>query len=122
MNTKGLGNKGEDAAAAHLEQKGYAILERQYRTPAGEIDLIARDGKTLAFVEVKTRRNARYGLPSAAVGPEKQQRIVRSAMWYMSRRAGDEPPCRFDVVEVYAPPGGEWKIRHIENAFEADGI
>ena len=122
MNTKRIGDRGEEEAAAYLEQKGYAILERQYRTPLGEIDLIARDGRTLAFVEVKTRRNERFGSPSSAVGWEKQRRIIRAAMWYMNQRQGDVPPCRFDVVEVYAPPEGAWKVRHLENAFEADGI
>ncbi len=122
MNTKRIGDRGEEEAAAYLEQKGYVILERQYRTPLGEIDLIARDGRTLAFVEVKTRRNERFGSPSSAVGWEKQRRIIRAAMWYMNQRQGDVPPCRFDVVEVYAPPEGAWKVRHLENAFEADGI
>ena len=122
MNTKGLGNRGEEAAAAYLEKNGYAILERQYRTPIGEIDLIAKVGKTLVFVEVKTRRSARYGAPSAAVGREKQRHIIRSAQWYMMRheRQGEVPPCRFDVVEVYASPNGAWDVRHLENAFEAD--
>ena len=121
MNRKGLGNRGEETAAAYLEQKGYAILERQYRTPVGEIDLIARDGRTLAFIEVKTRRSARYGQPAAAVGREKQRRITRAAMWYMmnKKRQGETPPCRFDVVEIYATPEGAWNVRHLENAFEA---
>ena len=123
MNRKGLGNKGEETAAAYLEQKGYAILERQYRTPVGEIDLIARDGKTLAFIEVKTRRSARYGQPAAAVGTEKQRRITRAALWYMmNKKQGEAPPCRFDVVEIYATPDGAWKVRHLENAFEAGEV
>jgi putative endonuclease len=124
VNRKGLGNRGEETAAAYLEQKGYAILERQYRTPVGEIDLIAREGKTLVFVEVKTRRSARYGQPSAAVGWEKQRRIIRGAMWYMMnrQRQREAPPCRFDVVEVYATPDNAWKVRHLENAFEADEL
>lgn len=124
MNTKRLGNRGEEAAAAYLEQKGYEILERQFRTPLGEIDLIARDGKTLAFIEVKTRRSERYGRPAAAVGSEKQRRIIRAAMWYIvnKQRQGDVPPCRFDVVEIYASSQGACRIRHLENAFEADGI
>ena len=121
MNTKGIGNRGEEIAAAYLEQKGYAILERQFRTPVGEIDLIARDGRTLAFIEVKTRRSTRYGQPAAAVGREKQRRITRAAMWYMmnKQRQGAAPPCRFDVAEVYASPDGAWSVRHLENAFEA---
>ena len=121
MNTKGIGNRGEEIAAAYLEQKGYAILERQFRTPVGEIDLIARDGRTLAFIEVKTRRSARYGQPAAAVGREKQRRITRAAMWYMmnKQRQGAVLPCRFDVAEGYASPDGAWSVRHLENAFEA---
>ena len=121
MNRKGLGNRGEETAAAYLAQKGYAILERQYRTPAGEIDLIARDGRTLVFIEVKTRSSARYGRPAAAVGREKQRRITRAAMWYMmsEKRQSEAPPCRFDVVEIFASPEGAWKARHLENAFEA---
>ena len=118
MNTKGIGNRGEEVAAAKNKQKGYAILERQYRTPMGEIDLIARDGRTLAFIEVKTRRSARYGQPAAAVGREKQRRISRAALWYLNKWQGEAPPCRFDVVEVYALPDGEWNVRHLENAFE----
>ena len=121
MSTKTVGDRGEAFAADHLERMGLLILERNYRTPVGEIDLIARDGRTLVFVEVKTRKSARYGRPAAAVGREKQRRIVRAALWYMGKRRGDIPPCRFDVVEIYAPPGGEWSVRHIEEAFEAEG-
>ena len=123
MNTKTLGDRGEAAVAEYLAQKGRAILERKYRTPAGEIDLIVRDGRTLAFVEVKTRKSERYGRPGAAVGKEKQRRIIRGALWYMNRtRGGELPPCRFDVAEVYAPAGSAWRVRYLENAFEADGL
>ena len=123
MNRKGLGNRGEETAATYLEQKGYTILERQYRTPVGEIDLIARDGKTMVFIEVKTRRSARYGQPAAAVGWEKQRRIIRAAMWFMMNKGqGEASPCRFDVVEVFAPPDGAWEVRQLENAFEASGL
>ena len=123
MNTKALGDRGEAAVAESLARKGFAILERNYRTPMGEIDLIARDGRTLAFVEVKTRKSERCGRPGAAVGREKQRRIIGAALWYMNREAkGALPPCRFDVVEVYARPNGAWDIRYLENAFEAEGI
>lgn len=122
MNAKRLGDRGEAVAAEYLMQKGFVILERQCRTPMGEIDLVARDGQTLAFVEVKTRKSARYGRPALAVGMEKRRRIVRAAVWYASKRQGELPPCRFDVVEVYAPTGGPWRVRHLKGAFEAHGL
>ena len=122
MNTKTLGDQGEAFAAAYLERKGLRMLERKYRTPVGEIDLIARDGQTFVFIEVKTRRSFRYGLPAAAVGQGKQRRIIRAAVWYMKTRQGELPPCRFDVVEVYAPTDGAWSVHHLENAFETHGV
>ncbi|MCR5030783.1 MAG: YraN family protein [Selenomonadaceae bacterium] len=117
MNTKRVGDRGEEMAADFLERKGLRILARKYRTPIGEIDLIAQEGKTLVFIEVKTRRSARCGSPAAAVGYAKQQKIARVAAWYMQTRA-DTPPCRFDVVEIYAPSSGAWSVRQLENAFE----
>ena len=118
MNTKSVGDQGEEMAADFLERKGLKILARKYRTPIGEIDLIAQDGRTLVFVEVKTRRSARCGSPAAAVGYAKQRKIARVAAWYM-QTLSDTPPCRFDVMEVYAPQGGAWSVRQLENAFEA---
>ncbi len=122
MSTKRTGDWGENIAADYLGQKGLTILEKQYRTPVGEIDLIAREGRTLIFVEVKTRRSFRYGQPAAAVGREKQRRIVRAAVWYTQRERGEVPPCRFDVIEIYAPSDGVRNIRHLEGAFEAEGL
>ncbi|MBP5200893.1 MAG: YraN family protein [Schwartzia sp.] len=122
MNTKKVGDSGEAFAAEYLAGKGLSILERNYRTPMGEIDLIAQDGRELVFVEVKTRKSERYGQPALAVGPEKQRRILRAAVWYTSKRQGELPPCRFDVVEVYAPEDGAWSLRHLEGAFEAQGL
>ena len=121
MNTKRLGDRGEEAAAKFLANKGYKILARQFRTPLGELDLVARDGGTLVFVEVKTRRSLRFGLPSDAVGVTKQRKIIRSSMWYIGAELNNSetPPCRFDVIEIYVPPGGAWHIRHFENAFDA---
>ena len=120
MNTRRLGNQGEEAAAEFLVRKGCVVLARQYCTPLGEIDLVVRDGSSLVFVEVKTRRSLRFGLPSDAVGVVKRRKIIKSAMWYMEAelKSPETPPCRFDVVEVYAPPNGEMRIRHFENAFE----
>ena len=122
MNKRSFGGQGEADARACLVGKGIKILEMNFRRPTGEIDLIARDGRVLVFIEVKTRKTERYGRPALAVGLEKQRRIIRAAVWYTSKRQGELPPCRFDVVEVYAPAGGAWSLRHLEGAFEAHGM
>lgn len=117
MNTKILGNRGEDAAASFLERHGLSVLERNFRVKTGEIDIIARDGRTLVFVEVKTRRTEAYGRPGAAVGFRKQQKIIECARWYLRQRQIESCPCRFDVIEVLAGEGHA-RIRHIKGAFE----
>ncbi len=111
-----LGRWGEEEAARFLKRQGMKILERNLRTPVGEIDIVARDRKTLAFVEVKTRRSASYGSPQEAVGTAKQRQIIRSAQWYLAQggAAGLQP--RFDVVAVMPGPGGA-EIEHIIDAF-----
>ena len=95
-----LGKMGEDLACGELARRGYAILDRRYRTRYGEIDIIASEGRTLVFVEVKARAGDRYGGSGAAVTPCKQQRIVRMALDFLARRRLQDQPCRFDVVTV----------------------
>ena len=95
-----LGKLGEDLACGELRRRGYAILERRYRTRYGEIDIVARYEATLVFVEVKARVGEDYGGSGAAVTPWKQQRVVRMAVDYLSRRRLADHPCRFDVVTV----------------------
>jgi putative endonuclease len=95
-----LGLAGEDAACAELERRGYAILARRYRTRAGEVDLVARDGQTVVFVEVKTRATEAFGGGAAAVTWRKRQRLVRVAMEFLARSGLVHAPCRFDVVVV----------------------
>jgi len=95
-----LGKVGEDLASGELVRRGYAILERRYRTRHGEIDIIARSGPTLVFVEVKARAGDRYGGGGAAVTGGKQRRIVRMAEDFLARRRLYGQPCRFDVVTV----------------------
>jgi putative transposase len=95
-----LGDQGEDLAAAALKKQGYKILERNYVTPLGEIDLIARQGKTLVVVEVKTRRGSRFGAPQEAVNPGKQGRLRRLADYYLKAKRLTGTPVRFDVVAV----------------------
>ena len=103
---RSTGLKGEEAAARFLARSGYEILDKNVRTRAGEIDLVAREGKTLVFVEVKTRKDVVEGdPPQAAVNTRKQNRIRQT-------------PCRFDVVAVIFNDEGAVKaIRHIPNAF-----
>jgi len=97
---KRLGKEAEDLAAQFLSKaKGYRILERNYRCPFGEVDIIAEDKGVLAFIEVKGRSSLRYGHPSEAVGSRKQRRILRVAAHYLQRRGlQGKVPVRFDVV------------------------
>lgn len=112
-----LGKSGESIAARHLEKLGYCILERNYRSPRGEIDLVARQGHTIVFVEVKTRRNHRYGNPKAAVTPAKQRKISMVALHYLKSRNQLQARARFDVVTIH-PPGASDRIELIQNAFD----
>jgi len=113
-----LGKAGEDFACGELTRRGYAILERRYRTRCGEIDIIARSGKTLVFVEVKARKGHKYGGGGEAVTPWKQQRIVRMAIDFLARRRWLDQPCRFDVVTVDFE-GGKPRIEVYPHAFTA---
>jgi putative endonuclease len=111
-----LGKHGEELAARFLEARGFTILARNFRTPVGELDIVARDRSHLLFVEVKTRCSSVFGVPAEAVGAHKQRQIVRAAQWYLaSGRYRDLQP-RFDVIAVIAG-GGEPAVSHIANAF-----
>ena len=109
---------GEDLACGELRRRGYDILARRYRTRHGEIDIIARDGATIVFVEVKARADEAYGGGGAAVTAWKQQRIVRMATDYLARHALLEAPCRFDVVSVQFETGRP-RIEVYTHAFTA---
>jgi len=113
-----LGERGENVAARYLRNKGYKIIIRNYRCELGEMDIIARDGKTLVFVEVKTRA---YDdpTPEEQVNLAKQQTLTKIAKLYLSRYGIPQPPARFDVVAVVWPTGQNPIIRHTEDAFEA---
>ncbi|MGN0940454.1 MAG: YraN family protein [Selenomonadaceae bacterium] len=119
MNTKAIGNRGEDIAADYLLKHGYKILERQYRTKRGEIDIIGKKDNTIVFFEVKSRRSLKYGAPALAVDYRKQKKIVNSAVVYLEFNGGMNQQCRFDVIEVYFLPDGSNKVIQYENAFEA---
>jgi putative endonuclease len=115
---KFLGREGEDRAAKFLAKRGYRILERNYRTRSGEIDLIALDQGVVVFVEVKTRTSDAFGAPELAVTPQKQRRMLKAALAYMKYRKLHQVPCRFDVVAISAGTGPEVEL--IQNAFETD--
>jgi putative endonuclease len=99
-NRQFLGQTGEDLACKELERRGYAILARRYRSRFGEIDIVARCGETIVFVEVKARAGDDFGGGAAAVTPWKQRRIAQMAVDYLSRHSLHDQPCRFDVVTV----------------------
>src|SRR4051812_37785179 len=113
-----LGKNGEDLACAELRQRGYAIIARRYRRRGGEIDIIARDGKTMVFVEVKTREGREFGNAAEAGTPFKRRGIAQLALDYMTRRRLSDCPCRFDVVSVHVD-AGQTSIEVYQNAFDA---
>jgi len=100
MNRRELGTRAEDLAVSFLRLNGCEILARGYRHRRREIDIIAREGGRIVFVEVKFRRNARRGLPRESVGREKQEHIVSAARAYLAERGLRGSACRFDVVEI----------------------
>ena len=114
MNKRASGTSGESAACEYLMREGLSILARNFRRPTGEIDIIAREKKTIVFAEVKKRTTLRFGRPAEAVDHAKQMHILRTAMLYLAENELDDAPVRFDVVEVL-PTG----VRHIRNAFDA---
>ena len=110
---KRLGAKGERLAVKYLKKQGYKILEKNYRTPFCEVDIIAKCGDVLCFCEVKTRNSDVYGSPSEAVNHTKQQRYINAAHHYLN--GNEDCTVRFDIIEVFR---GE--VNHIENAFAAN--
>jgi len=110
-NRRELGRKGEDIAVAFLERRGYRIIRRNYRCPYGEMDIVARDGDVLAFVEVKTRRSRRYGMPEESITPAKQARLIEVAQAYV-QESGWQGDWRIDVVAIELSATG--KLRRLE--------
>lgn len=98
--THSAGRRGEDRAVAFLRASGYRILERNFRCKLGELDIVARDGDALVFVEVRTRSHARQGSALEAVGAAKQRQVARVAGYYLASRRMEGAPCRFDVVGI----------------------
>ena len=123
MSSKSLnrttGKLGEKIGEDYLKEQGYQILERNVRSPFGEIDLVASDRGTLVFVEIKTRRDVTFGFPEEAVGRRKRNQLVRLASWYLARHPKLRPSVRFDVLAIQID-GGERNIRLVRDAFELD--
>jgi putative endonuclease len=111
--SRALGDAAEDRAAAYLTGRGYRIVERNFRAKVGEIDIVARQGEVVVFVEVRSRAGAAFGLPQETVGREKRRKLIRAAQVYAQAR-GLDCPLRFDVIAD--GPGG---LEHIEDAFGA---
>ena len=114
-----LGRRGEEAAERLLLSLGFRILERRYRLRGGEVDLIAREGETVVFVEVKSRSSLDCGRPSETVGAGQRRRILKAAAFYLAGAGGPERSCRFDVVEVLQGTGGRLRVSLIRDAFQA---
>jgi putative endonuclease len=119
---KPLGQRGEDAAARYLRRAGCKVLARSSRLWPGEIDLVALDGRTIVFVEVKTRTSRDAGHPSEAVDQRKQRRLTVLAVTFLKRHGLLEYPARFDVIAVVWPANRRRPmIEHFPNAFDAVG-
>ena len=113
--SKVIGDRAEESAARFLEQRGFAVLTRNFRCRGGEIDLVCRDGRTLVFVEVRLRRNATYGGAGASITVAKQRRIILAAQHYLAANAKANDDCRFDCVLLEGD-----SIEWIRDAFSAD--
>ena len=115
-----LGDRGENAAERQLRKAGMDILARGFRYRGGEIDLIARDGSELVFVEVKTRTSDDFGNPEESVTWVKRRKILRTATYYLQSRSALEQPCRFDVISIRVDAQGDPVLEHLRDAFRAD--
>lgn len=118
MSTREIGALGEAQAVAYLKKNGYKILETNFSTIFGEIDIIARDKKDIVFIEVKLRRTKEFGFPEEAVNERKQSRIIKSALSYAKIKRLCSGNMRFDVIAIGPEPG---KIELTKDAFSSDG-
>lgn len=114
---KKLGERGENAAAAYLERAGMTVVERNWRVPAGEIDIVALDGDALVLCEVKTRKSAAKGSPEEAVTPARQRRYRKLAAAYIQQAGIDPVSVRFDVITILVVAPDRALLRHHRAAF-----
>jgi putative endonuclease len=113
-----LGQRGEEAAARFLRKQGYKILEKNLRLGRNEVDILARQGDTLVFVEVRTRSQADAIAPEDTVGYTKQQHLRNAAQFYLAQHGDEESYYRFDVISVILPADGKPQITHYPDAFQ----
>jgi putative endonuclease len=114
-----IAKMGETLAVKHLKARGCEILAQNYRARRGEIDIIVRDGEFTVFVEVKTRRSLKFGVPQAAVTWQKQRQISKVALAYLQAQNLLDAPCRFDVIAIHLSPQLKvLNLEQIESAFE----
>jgi putative endonuclease len=111
------GKKGEEIAVRHLQKLGYRIMERNYRCPLGEIDIVARDNNTIVFVEVKSRKTEEFGDPELAVGKMKQRKLTLISLYYLAQKNDSQVEARFDVVAVKMLRD-RTEVKLIRDAFE----
>ncbi|PID78106.1 MAG: YraN family protein [Deltaproteobacteria bacterium] len=120
MNFFNKGLKAERFASGFLKKKGYKILETNFSSKFGEIDIIAKESDILCFIEVKYRKNRDFGLPEEFVDLRKQKKIIKTALYYLFVKNQDNINIRFDIVAVEKDLKGNFKARLIRNGFEAD--
>jgi len=116
-NNQSIGGKGELIAARYLQFRFYRILTRNYRTPFGEIDLVCRRGRTLIFVEVKTRTNTKFGSPETAITPQKMSHLVKAGEYYRRQQRCVNRPWRVDVLAINTTDGRH-EVHHFENVIQ----
>lgn len=113
-----LGKQGEAIAVQYLKKQKFTIIEQNFRCKCGELDIVAREGKTIVFVEVKTRKNSAYGPPQLSVTQFKQRQISKAALLYLGRKKIEETNARFDVIAIMLKNNESPQIDHIINAFD----
>jgi len=114
------GNEGEQLALAYLKNNGYKIIEQNYRTRFGEIDIVALDGEIVCFIEVKTRSSVNFGMPVESITNLKKKKMIRTAFSYLRFKKWEEREARFDVVSILLKSGQKTEIEIIKNAFEIE--
>ncbi|MFH1305670.1 MAG: YraN family protein [Candidatus Omnitrophota bacterium] len=122
LSRRHIGKHGEDIAARFLTSRGFSILHRNFATPFGEIDLVAKQAAYIVFVEVKTRISERFGTPLSAITDAKKKHILRNCRYYLARYNLCETPCRIDVVGINIDTEGRPRVlKHVKNAITTEG-
>ncbi len=120
MESYKLGIKGEEAAEKYLVQHGFEILEKNFHSQQGEVDIIARDREVLVFIEVKSYSFRSLGSPLSSIRKSKRESVIHAARTYLLKKGLNKIACRFDVLTMYRKANGSREIEHLKNAFFAD--